>query len=68
MTSDTVRGRAFRGQFKVAALRFVWDGSGTTAIEYAIIGALIGVGVAAAVSTLGGAVTDLYGTVVASFS
>jgi len=67
MTLETMRGKALRTKFKAAARRFASDCSGSTAIEYAIIAVLIGAGVVAVVSTLGGTVADLYGKVVASF-
>jgi hypothetical protein len=41
---------------------------GSVAIEYIVAGALIGIGVAAGVSFLSGAVTDLYGSVIAKFA
>jgi len=43
-----------------AARRFVSDRSGTAAMEYIVTGAIIAVGVAAGVSVLSGAITDLY--------
>ena len=46
--------------------RFVADDEGVTAIEYALVGALLGLAVAAGATTLGSAVGDLYDFVVRS--
>jgi pilus assembly protein Flp/PilA len=48
------------------ARRFLSDNSGATAIEYAIV-ALIGVGVIAIVTQIGGSVNSLYQKVVDAF-
>ncbi|MGV3652378.1 MAG: Flp family type IVb pilin [Devosia sp.] len=42
--------------------RFLRDESGTTAIEYGLIGLLVGVGCIAAFTTLGGNLATLFGT------
>lgn len=43
--------------------RFARDESGATAIEYALIAALIAVGIVTAATTLGTDISDLFGTV-----
>ena len=43
--------------------RFAQDESGATAIEYGLIAALISVGIIAAVTTLGGNLQTVFGTV-----
>ncbi len=43
--------------------RFFKDESGATAIEYALLAGLIGVGIVAAAETLGGKITALFGKV-----
>lgn len=43
--------------------RFFKDESGATAIEYALLAGLIGVGIVAAAETLGGKITTLFGKV-----
>ena len=43
--------------------RFVKDESGATAIEYGLIAALISVGLVAAATALGGAISSLLGRV-----
>ena len=48
--------------------RFASHCSGTTAIEYALVAALIGGVVVVGVSALGGAVADFYEQVVAAFA
>lgn len=48
-------------------LRFAIDSSGTTAIEYALVGALIAVAIAAAVSQVGGGVKPMYEQLVGKF-
>jgi Flp pilus assembly pilin Flp len=53
---------------KAEVRRFASDRLGSVAIEYIVAGALIGIGVAAGVSVLSGAVTDLYGSVIAKFA
>jgi len=63
MTLETMRGKAFRAQFKAATRRFASECSGSTAIEYAIIAVLIGAGIVGVVGTLGGTVADLYQSV-----
>jgi len=42
---------------------FARDESGATAIEYALIAALIAVAIVGAATTLGGDISDLFGTV-----
>jgi pilus assembly protein Flp/PilA len=51
-----------RAQLRVAGTvrRFAADASGTTAMEYALLGALIAVVIAASVSQLGDGVKPLY--------
>jgi pilus assembly protein Flp/PilA len=44
-------------------IRFLHDQSGATAIEYALIGVLVSVGIIAAVTTVGGQVSSLFGRV-----
>jgi pilus assembly protein Flp/PilA len=43
--------------------RFARDESGATAIEYALIAALIAVGIVTAATTLGTDISNLFGTV-----
>ena len=47
----------------VRALQFARDESGATAIEYALIGALMGVGLIVAFTAFGGSLTGLFGMV-----
>jgi Flp pilus assembly pilin Flp len=68
MTSDAMWEKAFSAQFKAKARRFASDFAGSTAIEYAVIAALIGAGVVGVVSVLGGTVADLCGSVLAKFT
>ena len=49
-------------------LRFMGDNSGATAIEYALIGALVSVGIIAAVTTLGGGMGALFNTIATKVS
>lgn len=42
---------------------FLKDESGATAIEYALLAGLIGVGIMAAATTLGEQITTLFGTI-----
>lgn len=49
------------------ASSFFADESGVTAMEYALIGALIAVAIAAAVSTLGLSVKDMFTKVASCF-
>jgi pilus assembly protein Flp/PilA len=49
-----------------AALRFVRDESGATAIEYAMIASGVAVAIASTVVTLGSGVKNLYGNVAAA--
>ena len=44
-------------------IRFLHDESGATAIEYALIGVLVSVGIIAAVTVVGGQVSSLFGRV-----
>jgi pilus assembly protein Flp/PilA len=44
-------------------IRFLHDQSGATAIEYALIGVLVSVGIIAAVTVVGGQVSSLFGRV-----
>lgn len=46
---------------------FLAEQDGVTAIEYALIGALIAVVIVASVTLLGGAVVSLFNTVAAAF-
>lgn len=46
--------------------RFLKDESGATAIEYALLAGLIGVGIVTAAQTLGGSITDLFGRIEAA--
>jgi Flp pilus assembly pilin Flp len=62
-----VRGKISRAHLGAAVRRFASDCSGSTAIEYIIAVAIIGVAVLAGVSVLSGAVADLYGGVTALF-
>lgn len=43
--------------------RFMRDESGATAIEYGLIAALIAVGIIAAATTLGGSLSNIFGTI-----
>ena len=44
-------------------IRFMHDQSGATAIEYGLIAGLIAVGAIAAMTTFGGSLTSLFGSV-----
>jgi pilus assembly protein Flp/PilA len=50
---------------KALVARFITDESGTTAIEYALIGVGISVAILAAVQAVGGSVSGLYDKVAA---
>lgn len=44
-------------------IRFLHDDSGATAIEYALIGVLVSVGIVAALTSVGTQVTSLFGRI-----
>ena len=46
--------------------RFVKDRSGVTGIEYALIAAIVAVGIIGSITLLGGSVSDIYNTVASS--
>lgn len=53
----------FGSRASAALRRFVKDESGPTAIEYGLIAALVGVGIIAALSALGGSLSSIFGRV-----
>jgi len=56
------------GMSRLTRIRaFAADERGATAIEYALIALLITVGIVAGLSTIGGKLSDLIGTVSAAF-
>jgi pilus assembly protein Flp/PilA len=48
--------------------RFIRDERGTTALEYAVIGALISVAIMLAIVPIGGALADIFGQAEAGFT
>jgi len=63
----TTQGKSARVRLDAATRRFAADCSGATAIEYALAAAILGIAVAASVSQLSGAISEMYGRVIALF-
>jgi pilus assembly protein Flp/PilA len=66
-TAKIVPERIMPGRLSAAMRFFMSDCSGAAAIEYAIVAGIIGIAVAAAVTGLSGAVSDLYQRVINAF-
>ena len=54
-------------RMKTAALAFVRDENGATAIEYGLLAALIGVGIITAITQLSGNLNALFGGLATTF-
>jgi Flp pilus assembly pilin Flp len=62
-----IQRKSARARFAGAARGFVSDRAGAIAMEYILIGAILGAAVAAAVSVLRGSVSELYAGLAALF-
>ncbi|MFW2391760.1 MAG: Flp family type IVb pilin [Methyloceanibacter sp.] len=68
MTAETTKVADFKTRFVAEARRFASEPSGATAIEYAIIAAMLSIVIIGAVAALGEGVTGLFQRVANAFS
>ncbi|ODR98250.1 hypothetical protein AUC69_10170 [Methyloceanibacter superfactus] len=67
MVREMMQAARVRARFRHATRRFASNRSGAIAMEYILIGALLGAAVAAAVGVLKGSVSELYAGLAALF-
>lgn len=67
MALETIQRKRFGLRLVAEVRRFASDGSGAAAIEYVLVGALIGVALVAGLSAVSGALSDVLGTLSAEF-